>query len=90
MINVTKTYLPPFEEYNRILKRAWDKAWITNNGELVQDVDLSQQTEKVKRHDGTAAPPLKYRARKCHIELQLLSRNNEVIQIRGARIRELK
>lgn len=39
MINVTKTYLPPFEEYTAILKRAWDKAWITNNGELVQELE---------------------------------------------------
>lgn len=41
MINVTKTYLPPFDEYAVILKRAWDKAWITNNGELV--VELEQK-----------------------------------------------
>ena len=40
MINVTKTYLPPFEEYSAILKRAWDNAWITNNGELVQELEL--------------------------------------------------
>jgi dTDP-4-amino-4,6-dideoxygalactose transaminase len=39
MINVTKTYLPPFEEYTGILKRAWDKGWITNNGELVQELE---------------------------------------------------
>jgi dTDP-4-amino-4,6-dideoxygalactose transaminase len=39
MINVTKTYLPPFEEYTAILKRAWDKGWITNNGELVQELE---------------------------------------------------
>ena len=39
MINVTKTYLPPFDEYAAILKRAWDKAWITNNGELVQELE---------------------------------------------------
>jgi len=39
MINVTKTFLPPFEEYAAILKRAWDKAWITNNGELVQELE---------------------------------------------------
>ena len=39
MINVTKTYLPPFSEYSDILKRAWDKAWITNNGELVQELE---------------------------------------------------
>ncbi|MFZ4771107.1 MAG: DegT/DnrJ/EryC1/StrS family aminotransferase, partial [Ferruginibacter sp.] len=39
MINVTKTYLPPFEEYSIILKRAWDKGWITNNGELVLELE---------------------------------------------------
>lgn len=44
MINVTKTYLPPFEEYSAILKRAWDKAWITNNGELVQELEEKLKT----------------------------------------------
>ena len=40
MINVTKTYLPSFENYTTILKRAWNKSWITNNGELVQELEL--------------------------------------------------
>ncbi len=44
MINVTKTYLPPFDEYAKILKRAWDKAWITNNGELV--IELEQKLKE--------------------------------------------
>jgi len=39
MINVTKTFLPPFEEYISTLKRAWDKEWITNNGELVRELE---------------------------------------------------
>lgn len=39
MINVTKTYLPDFEKYTSTLKRAWDKAWLTNNGELVQELE---------------------------------------------------
>ncbi|RYD82613.1 MAG: DegT/DnrJ/EryC1/StrS family aminotransferase [Sphingobacteriales bacterium] len=39
MINVTKTFLPPFEDYTAILRRAWDKAWITNNGELVMELE---------------------------------------------------
>src|SRR5688572_19721019 len=39
MINVTKTFLPHFEEYTTTLKRAWDKSWITNNGELVQELE---------------------------------------------------
>ncbi|MEO6731348.1 MAG: hypothetical protein ABIN01_09020 [Ferruginibacter sp.] len=43
MINVTKTYLPPFEEYTAVLKRAWDKAWITNHGELVRELEQKLQ-----------------------------------------------
>ncbi len=43
MINVTKTYLPPFEEYAAILKRAWDKGWVTNHGELVQELEQKLQ-----------------------------------------------
>jgi len=39
MINVTKTFLPPQAEYNAILKRAWDKVWLTNRGELVQELE---------------------------------------------------
>jgi dTDP-4-amino-4,6-dideoxygalactose transaminase len=39
MIHVTKTFLPPFEEYESILKRAWTKGWITNNGELVLELE---------------------------------------------------
>lgn len=39
MINVTKTFLPPQEEYNAILKRAWDNNWITNRGELVKELE---------------------------------------------------
>ena len=39
MINVTKTYLPDFEKYTAILRRAWDKGWITNHGELLQELE---------------------------------------------------
>ena len=39
MINVTKTYLPPQEEYQAILKRAWDTGWMTNRGVLVQELE---------------------------------------------------
>lgn len=39
MINVTKTYLPPFDKYTELLKRAWNNVWITNNGELVQELE---------------------------------------------------
>ncbi|BDU23561.1 DegT/DnrJ/EryC1/StrS family aminotransferase [Flavobacterium sp. GSB-24] len=39
MINVTKTFLPPLEEYNKQLKRAWEKQWLTNRGELVLELE---------------------------------------------------
>lgn len=39
MINVTQTYLPPIEEYQEILKRAWDAAWLTNRGALVRELE---------------------------------------------------
>src|SRR5450755_920034 len=44
MINVTKTFLPPIEEYISILKRAWDNEWITNNGELVRELEQQLKT----------------------------------------------
>src|ERR1700738_4171160 len=47
MINVTKTFLPPFEEYIAILKYAWDKTWITNNGDLALELE-----EKLKAYLG--------------------------------------
>ena len=40
MIFVTKTFLPPQEEYNKILARAWSKNWMTNRGELVLELEL--------------------------------------------------
>ena len=39
MIAVTKTFLPPQEEYNLLVKRAWDKHWLTNRGELVSELE---------------------------------------------------
>lgn len=39
MINVTKTFLPPQNEYNEILKRAWDATWITNRGALLKELE---------------------------------------------------
>lgn len=39
MINVTKTFLPPQDEYNDIVKRAWDNIWLTNRGELTLELE---------------------------------------------------
>jgi dTDP-4-amino-4,6-dideoxygalactose transaminase len=40
MINVTKPFLPPIEEYNELLKGIWNRNWLTNNGPLVNELEL--------------------------------------------------
>ncbi|RMA57965.1 DegT/DnrJ/EryC1/StrS family aminotransferase [Ulvibacter antarcticus] len=39
MITVTKTFLPPQEEYQAILKESWEAGWITNRGPLVKKLE---------------------------------------------------
>ena len=39
MINVTKTFLPPIDDYNKQVQRAWDNQWLTNRGELVLELE---------------------------------------------------
>lgn len=60
------------------------------NGETIQDVNLDDYKYPVKRHDGSDAPPIKDRPRKGHIGFQHLSRNNEPVMIRGAKIKKLE
>ena len=45
MIPVTKTFLPPQEEYQAILSKAWEEGWITNRGMLVKELE-----EKLKAY----------------------------------------
>lgn len=44
-INVTQTYLPPIQEYQAVLQRAWDVKWLTNRGQLVLELE-----EKLKSY----------------------------------------
>jgi len=60
------------------------------NGEEIQDVDLDKYDRPVKRHDNSNAPPVKDRPKSGHIGFQHLSRNNEPVLIRGARIKVLE
>ncbi len=39
MINVTKTFLPPLDEYMHHVKRAFDNNWLSNRGELVLELE---------------------------------------------------
>lgn len=40
MINVTKPFLPPKEEYLKYIDGIWDRNWLTNNGPLVNELEL--------------------------------------------------
>lgn len=40
MILVTKPFIPPFEEYMSYVKDIWDRQWLTNNGPLVNHLEL--------------------------------------------------
>ncbi len=39
MIPVTKSFLPPIEEYTALVQRAYDNQWLTNRGELVRELE---------------------------------------------------
>ncbi len=39
MINVTKSFLPPLEEYVKYLEKIWDTNWLTNHGPMTQELE---------------------------------------------------
>lgn len=39
-IPVTKPFLPPRDEYDRYIDGIWNRNWLTNNGPLVNDLEL--------------------------------------------------
>lgn len=47
MIYVSRTRLPKLRDYNKYLKRIWKSNWLTNNGELVQELE-----KKLKKYWG--------------------------------------
>ena len=75
MIPVTKSFIPPLEEYQAQVKRAFDNQWLTNRGELVKELEskLSEYLEVSNvliTNNGTV--PLQ-------IALKLLGNNGEII-----------
>lgn len=38
-VNVTKSFLPPFEEYSEYLKQIWENVWLTNEGPLLEKLE---------------------------------------------------
>jgi dTDP-4-amino-4,6-dideoxygalactose transaminase len=47
MIPVTKPFLPPKNEFDKYLEGIWNRNWLTNNGPLVNELEL-----KLKEHLG--------------------------------------
>mgnify|MGYP001773385227 CR=1 FL=1 len=39
MLNVTQTFLPPIEEYTKLLNSVWESGWLTNRGKLVCELE---------------------------------------------------
>lgn len=75
MINVTKTFLPPIEEYNKQVQRAWNNQWLTNRGELVLELEEKLRnylsvSNIIVTNNGTV--PLQ-------IALKLLGKDGEII-----------
>lgn len=77
MINVTKTFFPPLEEYHAQLQRIWDNQWLTNRGALVQELETKladyltlQESKMILMNNGTIP---------IQIALKLLAKGGEVI-----------
>ena len=66
-INVTKTFLPPFEEFSSLLSETWDTRWVTNQGPLAEQLESRLKEYLGVRHlllvsNGTIALQLAIRA----------------------------
>ncbi len=75
MINVTKTFFPPLEEYKKQLERVWENQWLTNRGQLVLELedklkDYLKVSNIIVMNNGTI--PLQ-------IALKLLGKCGEII-----------
>jgi dTDP-4-amino-4,6-dideoxygalactose transaminase len=76
-INVTKTFLPPIEEYMAQVQRAYENEWLTNRGELVKELEqkltdyLDLEESKILCMNNGTIP--------LQIALKLLGKGGEVI-----------
>jgi dTDP-4-amino-4,6-dideoxygalactose transaminase len=67
MINVTKPFLPPQVEYEMALKDVWRRGWLTNNGPLVNELEMNLKEHLNVKHllylsNGTIAIQLAIKA----------------------------
>jgi dTDP-4-amino-4,6-dideoxygalactose transaminase len=76
-IPVTKSFLPPLEEYMAQVKRAYDNEWLTNRGELVKELEqkltdyLGLEESKILCMNNGTIP--------LQIALKLLGKGGEII-----------
>ncbi|GAB3856354.1 DegT/DnrJ/EryC1/StrS family aminotransferase [Hymenobacter terrigena] len=75
MINVTKAYLPPIQEYSQYLEEIWERGWLTNNGPLVQRLEESLQSYL----DGTPVQFLSNGTIALQIAIKALGLTGEII-----------
>src|SRR5687768_1043802 len=67
MIPVTKPFLPPIQEYQQYLNDIWSRNWLTNNGPLVNELELKLKDHLKIKHllfvtNGTIAIQLAIKA----------------------------
>lgn len=44
MINVTKTFFPPIQDFNTQIERVWKNEWLTNRGDLILELEEKLKT----------------------------------------------
>lgn len=75
MIPVTKSFLPPMEEYIAQVQRAYDNQWLTNRGELVKELET-----KLKEYLGVSnILAMTNGTLPLQIALKLLGKGGEII-----------
>ena len=75
MINVTQTFFPDREDYLERLKPVWDNQWLTNRGELVNELET-----KIDEFLGVESTLLMCNGTfPIQVALKLLAGNGEVI-----------
>ena len=84
-----KQLFKPTEWNHYVITCQGPRVKVELNGEVVQDVNLDEQTQPIERHDGSAASSLKDRPRRGHIGFQELSRGGAHVLIKNAKVTEL-
>lgn len=77
MINITKTFFPPIEEYNQQVQRIWDNQWLTNRGSLL--VELEEKLRDYLTLDQSRIIIMNNGTIPLQIALKILAKGGEVI-----------